>query len=598
MTPAQKVIYEAKQNLEDQLDNYEKLLREKKQVHEQQLSYLLQLALDIDEEELATRAYLLFSLYYLSYKLDHLKALDFAKLGLEQSEDLPNFYWRVKSLIATANAYHMLRDYPNELNLLQQSLRLLESNMCASLEYYPLHHAANYSLGVMYSQMGLHTIARPFIETAFKYCIGINDRHLFFKTKLTLANMSMYEKDFSPAMKSYKELYAEYSDMKDTEQWAILNNYIGIIYLWQKELDKAEEYLREAVRIRTNLGDELRLNYSYFTMAKILYLQGKTAEADALFASIEKVMEKYPHVYDKQIRNDIFYELYAAKGEYEKAYNHFKELDISFVNNSILEKTIGSIFETERVKQKSIQEDTDHFRRLNDEMQQQAAELQKMNTDLNNYARTASHDLREPLRMVYTYMTILETKLKDKLTEEEKTFMRFAVDGSKRMDEMITRILSTAKGAQTTLKPVDLNATVTQLKLNLQKLMMDKNAELHFENLPTIIADDIQMLQVFQNLTTNAIKYNNSPQPTVHISSETKGMAVVISVTDNGVGIPEEAREKVFEMFSRVENESGADGTGIGLSTVKSIVEKMGGKIWVEGSEPSGSVFKIFLPLK
>ncbi len=598
MTPEQKVIYEAKLNLEDQLDNYEKLLRNKQDVNEQQLSYLLQLSLDLDEEELATRAYLLFSLYYLTYKLDHLKALDFAKLGLEQSEDLPNFYWRIKSLIAAANAYHILRDYPNELNLLQQSLRLLESNMCTSIEYYPLHHAANYSLGVMYSQMGLYTIARPFIETAFSYCRSINDRHLFFKTKLTLANMSMYEKDFTPAMQSYQELYEEYGDLKDTEQWAILNNYIGILYIRQNDLNQAESYLLEAVRIRKHLGDELRLNYSYFTMAKILYLKGKYEEGDKLFAEIEKVMEKYPHVYDNQIRNDILYELFAAKGNYEKAYHHFKELDISFVNNSILEKTIGSIFENERVKQKSIQEDTDHFRRLNDEMQQQAIELQKMNKDLNNYARTASHDLREPLRMVYTYMTILETKLKEKLTEEEKTFMRFAVDGSKRMDEMITRILNTAKGAQSSLKPVDLNQTVIQIKANLQKLIQEKNAVLHFDNLPIILADDIQMLQVLQNLTTNAIKYNKSTQPTVLFSSENKGDAVVVSIADNGVGIPEEAREKVFEMFSRVQNESGEEGTGIGLSTVKSIIEKMRGKIWIESNHPEGSVFKIYLPTK
>lgn len=226
-------------------------------------------------------------------------------------------------------------------------------------------------------------------------------------------------------------------------------------------------------------------------------------------------------------------------------------------------------------------------------MQQYSKTLESSNKDLKSFAHVTSHDLREPLRMVSTYMTILEAKLKDKLTEEEKTFMRFAVDGSKRMDEMITRILNTAKGSQSTTKPVDLNKTIEQLKMNLTKLMVEKNAEVSFGNLPVLMADDIQMLQVFQNLVTNAIKYNNSKTPQVKISCERKNSCIEISVADNGVGIPEQAREKVFEMFSRVENQSGADGTGIGLSTVKNIVEKMKGKIWIEGNELSGSVFKI-----
>ena len=129
-------------------------------------------------------------------------------------------------------------------------------------------------------------------------------------------------------------------------------------------------------------------------------------------------------------------------------------------------------------------------------------------------------------------------------------------------------------------------------------MIQEKNAEINFENLPTVIADDIQMLQVFQNLVTNAIKYNNSGKPVIKITSAAKGNFFQVSVFDNGVGIPEEAREKVFEMFSRVENASGADGTGIGLSTVKSIIEKMKGKIWIEENQPHGSVFQILLPVK
>jgi signal transduction histidine kinase len=582
-------------NLDEQLKRYELLIKKREPVQEQQLSALLQTALDAFDEEAATHAYILLANYHHSLTLDHIKALDYGRLALEQSEDLPDFYWRIRALNTAASSYHMLRDYPNELALLQQALELLDSSRCQSIEYYPLHHATNYALGVMYMQMGLHTIAVPYIDQALRYCEGISDRNTQFKTKLTRANLRMYKREYEQSLKGYMELYEAFADQSNTEQWAILNNYIAIIHMQQDRHDTAEAFIREAVRIREAIGDELRINYSYFTLTKLLYATGRIEEGDRYFASIQRVVEKYPYIYDRQIKNDIFYEIYAAKRDYEKAYEHFKELDISFVNNDILEKTIGSIFDAERDKQQKAKEDTVHFRRLNDEMQQQAQQLQKMNKDLNNYARTASHDLREPLRMVSTYMSILEAKLKDKLTEDEKQFLRFAVDGSKRMDEMVTRILSSAKGSQTVMKPVDLNKILEQLTQNLTRLITDKNAEVTWEQMPILLADDIQMLQVFQNLVTNAIKYNKSERPYIHITAEAKGSFAHILVADNGVGIPEEAREKVFEMFSRVQNASGEDGTGIGLSTVKSIIEKMKGKIWIEGNEPQGSVFNILL---
>ncbi|MBP6731899.1 MAG: GHKL domain-containing protein [Chitinophagales bacterium] len=597
MDPKEEISFKTAGEVEKQLIRYEAVLKNKQPLTEQQISLVLKGAIEHEEDELITRAYLLLSSFQLS-NLDHLRALDFAKLALEQSEDLPDFYWRIKALNTTASCYHLLRDYPNELKLLQQALHLLDTSRCETLEYYPLHYQTNYSQGVMYSQMGMPTIALPFIEKAFKYCEGINDRQLFFKTKLTLANLQMYKKDYGNSLAGYLELYNDYGDLSETEQWAILNNYICLIHLAEQRYDLAEQYMKESLRVRQNIGDELRLNYSHFTYAKLLYKMGRIEEGDVYFESIKKVLDKYPHVFDSQVRNDIFYEMHGARGDYQKAYEHFKDLDISFVNNDILERTIGSIFDTEKQKELKAKEDAVHFRRLNDEMAQQANNLQKMNKDLNNYARTASHDLREPLRMVSTYMSILEAKLKDKLTEEEKQFLHFAVDGSKRMDEMIGRILNSAKGSRTVMKPVDLNKVAENLKVNLTKLIGEKNATVTYSNLPTVFADDIQMLQVLQNLVTNAIKYNNSGAPQISITAEVKGAYVQILVADNGVGIPEEAREKVFEMFSRVENASGADGTGIGLSTVKSIIEKMKGRIWVEGNEPQGSIFKILLPLK
>lgn len=173
--------------------------------------------------------------------------------------------------------------------------------------------------------------------------------------------------------------------------------------------------------------------------------------------------------------------------------------------------------------------------------------------------------------------------------------MHFAVDGAKRMDDMITRILDAAKSQDASLRPVDMNRIAAQTVQNLTKLIQEKNAVVTHDPLPMVMGDDIQLLQVMQNIVTNAIKYNQSAQPAIHISFIKDDGKYLMCIADNGVGIAESERENVFKMYQRVENKTGEDGTGIGLYTVKRNIERMRGRIWIEGNKPNGSIFKIEL---
>lgn len=595
MQTPEDIFKSARISLEAGLEEIEKLLDQRLKVDVQKISHLAHIATDLGDKKLIGRAYLLLSIHSSIFHTDPLQALEYAKLALEFVDGANDPYWKLLSLHRLATCYHNIRNYSKELNTLYEAIHLLDKCPDDPMFYKP-GYLINIALGIAYSQLGLYSICLPYVNKALSYATRQNNRTLIFKSKLTLGNLELYAKKYDEALEHYLELMSEYSDMVNTEEWAIMNNYIGIIYQEKYQLDKAESYIRESVRIRTKIGDELRLNYSLFSLAKILYLTDQHTEADMHFNTVVSVMGKYPHAYNTQVSNDILYELYAAKGDYKKSYEHFRHLDINFVNNETLQQTIGNLFENERLKQKQIQDEKQFYKDLNDDMQKQYNDLQKTNTNLNNYARTTSHDLREPLRMVYTYMTILEKKLSDKLSEEEKTLMRFAVDGSRRMDEMITRILQSAKGAQITYKAVDLNQVVTQVKLNLSKLISEKNAEVVIQQLPTVMADDIQMLQVFQNLISNALKYNVSKIPAVTIEHTITDKGYIVSVVDNGVGIPKNKRNDVFEMFSRIENESGAEGTGIGLSTVKSIIEKMKGQIWIDENPEGGTIIKVAFP--
>jgi|GEM_PF-2503537 len=575
------------------------LTRQGKAEAEQMARSVLATANAIANDALIAKAYCLLSQIYHEIKFDDEKALAFADLAVQHTNSFEPGVDKIAALYQLATCYQYVHDQAKCITLLHECLRMFEFYNLNTDEYDLLQNGVNYTLGIAYINIGLFRLSVSYLQAALKYAIKINDPVLLKRSRITLANIHKYANENDKALEQYDVILNEYADQPENDQLALVYDYIGQIYTGKQDYEKAEANFLKAIAIRERIGNELRTAYSYFTYARMLFILERNDEGQVLFDKMKDIIDRNPERFDAQITNDIYYELYAAKGEYEIAYRYFSRMELAYVSTKVMESTLSNIFESERVKQLRIKEQADMLGKLNDEMSSYSKQLESTNKDLKTYAHTTSHDLREPLRMVSTYMTILEAKLKDKLSDEERVFLKFAVDGSKRMDEMITRILDSAKGNRSAnFKPVNLNTLVDTVRTNLTRLITDKHAQVTNTELPIIIADDVQILQVVQNLVTNAIKYNKSEVPQIQISSVTDAGYHTISVADNGVGIPESERANVFEMFTRVENPSGADGTGIGLSTVKNIVEKMKGKIWIEGNQPNGSVFKIQLPVK
>lgn len=553
----------------------------------------LQLAISIEHKENIVLAYCAMSSVYNYLHFDNIKSFEYAKLAVSAAEKLSVCFAKVLAENHLANAYLRLRDYTRTLKILSNCREMVNELQHNDVKHDTLRWGIFNTTALVYINIGLFRLAKPFFDLSLEYALRTGDADIIRRSRIAVASHLFRVKEYKLAREKFLELHGEHKELPLHETSAIIYHYMGIIEQDEGNLEAARDLFAKAFAMRKKIGNEMRYVFSYISLGRISVLLNDLPKANEYYTELVALMDKHKNEYTEQQRNEVFFEMYGQLGDYKKSYEHFRKLEISAGDSATIEKTLETLFEIEQQKEQRVRDEAEQLKSLNTEMQQYSKTLESSNKDLKSFAHVTSHDLREPLRMVSTYMTILEAKLKDKLTEEEKTFMRFAVDGSKRMDEMITRILNTAKGGQSTMKPVDLNKTIEQLKMNLSKLMAEKNAEVSFENLPVLMADDIQMLQVFQNLVTNAIKYNNSGKPQIKISCEKKNSSIEISVADNGVGIPEQAREKVFEMFSRVENESGADGTGIGLSTVKNIIEKMKGKIWIEGNEPRGSVFKI-----
>jgi light-regulated signal transduction histidine kinase (bacteriophytochrome) len=232
-------------------------------------------------------------------------------------------------------------------------------------------------------------------------------------------------------------------------------------------------------------------------------------------------------------------------------------------------------------------------RRAEESLKQYIADLARSNAELEQFAYAASHDLQEPLRMVSSYTQLLAQRYQDKLDADANDFIAYAVEGANRMQRLINDLLAYSRvGTRGRLfESTDCNFALGQARANLSAAIEESNALVTNDELPTVMADEAQLAQLFQNLVGNAIKFHSQEPPRVHVSAEQEGNEWVFSVRDNGIGVDPQYHERIFIIFQRLHGKEEYPGTGIGLSISKRIVERHGGRIWVESEPGKGSTF-------
>ena len=226
-------------------------------------------------------------------------------------------------------------------------------------------------------------------------------------------------------------------------------------------------------------------------------------------------------------------------------------------------------------------------------------ELKRSNDELQQFAYVSSHDLQEPLRMVASYTQLLAKRYKGRLDSDADEFVAFAVDGCNRMQGLIQDLLAYWRTGTNgkALREVSGDDALKEALTNLRRTIGESGAVVTHDRLPVIQTDDTQLTQVFQNLVGNAIKYRSAEVPHVHVSARKNGGPEwIFSVRDNGLGIDPQYFERIFILFQRLHGRNEFEGTGIGLAICKKILERLGGRIWVESQPGKGSTFHFALP--
>lgn len=248
---------------------------------------------------------------------------------------------------------------------------------------------------------------------------------------------------------------------------------------------------------------------------------------------------------------------------------------------------------------RKLRDKVTQLRKLNENLILQKQQLEESNAELEQFAYVVSHDLQEPLRMVSSFLTRIETKYSDDLDERGKQYIQFAIEGALKMRSLILDLLDYSRVGKDKFhsEPVDMNLMVTDIRFLFRKTIKETHATLISSELPVIISDKAPVQLVMRNIIGNALKYHKPGEaPVVRISARRKNKFWEFCISDNGIGIDPIYHDRIFNIFQRLHNDRDYQGSGMGLAITKKVIENLGGQIWLQSTEGEGSSFYFSLP--
>ena len=461
-------------------------------------------------------------------------------------------------------------------------------------------------LSELYMVWGKPNKAIPILKNALKIAIELESRTRQSEIYITLANVYDQIKETNEAhnyMKRYVALKDSLLNDKMVEEMGQSQK--------RYEVEKKEHEIEILKKENELLGKNKKiqqLQFIVFSISSLGFLLFSWWFRNRLVyqRKTNKILEEKNE--EIQVQND---ELQLAKNELVKTNQLLEDNNLLLeekneeiqVQNVELKYTQDALLSTNVLLENNnllLEEKNELLNGKNEEIRIKNKQLEYSNQDLQQFAYVASHDLKEPLRMINSYTKLLEKRYNDLFDESGKEFMFFVTDAVKRMGVLLDDLLdfSRAGSQEAPTNFISLENVMVLAEANLRHQMESLNAklEVNFENLPAVKAHQTQLIQLLQNLVSNGVKFKGERDPLVIVDCEKREKEYVISVKDNGIGISDENKKKVFEMFKRLHTRDEYEGTGIGLATCKRIVTSWGGDIWVESEVGEGSTFFFSIP--
>ncbi|MGB0930400.1 MAG: ATP-binding protein [Chitinophagales bacterium] len=545
----------------------------------------------------------------------------------------------ISSLYITTLQYQKASEYAQQLLILAQLMEDKETIVVALI-----------NLSVTYGSTGDYKNCMIYLMDALKQSQAIQYRSNIAKCHGNMGTLYTFLSNNDEALKHYEIVYKDYIDVLDKRDETALLVNLGDLYLNRGELDLADTYYSLCLELATQINFNERIAFALVNKSHLANTRKNHKQALKYAFEAQEYYDKIKYEsadYHAHLINlaEIFLEqkdfektiLYGEAGQKLCILNKDKyhladifdilsnahlglknfEVALAFRNKHMELKyelldeqkhyqiiDIQIAYETEQ-KQKEIEVLTkeNKYQALllekRHQIENQNDLLRRANQELQQFTYAASHDLKEPLRMIGSYTTLLEHRLKNQLDDSTKEFMQYISSGVQRMNKLLEDLLkyATLLDNNHRTNSVDLNRVVRDVLDNFQLKIQETNARIEVSQLPTIEGYRSQLLQLFQNLISNAIKFKKSDTtPHITISAHEDPNQYIIEVVDNGIGIPTEFQKKVFNIFYRLHRRQEYEGTGIGLALCQKIAIKHGGIIWMESEENKGTRFFISLP--
>ncbi|MEZ4992941.1 MAG: ATP-binding protein [Saprospiraceae bacterium] len=590
------------------------------------------------------------ALYLCYYKLGILDSAAYYANGM--------LHWSEK----TGDTEAAMNAWNYKAMLYQTDLELDSAHFALSKAYnlaLQLHNKkaqANFSsnLGIIFGQQGQYDKAKTYFRQAYDLGVSSNDTMLIALGANNLARVFTEASQYDSAS-YYSDMAVQYAKAirsKKPYYYYKAIDFQALLAMRMGNLEYAEKKYRELADIYLKLQENLSLAEVYARLAE-LNLAREKAHPAIKYAQLNLSLLEDVHANETREKALlVLSQAYRDIGDYQTAYAYAEQYRLlrDSVYNEKLARMVSEMnnnfelakkehenadLQTQAQKSEAARrkltiialvvglislfsggailfflQEIKHKKRLNRQLesivQDRTAALWESNKklksyvdELNTFNHISSHDLKEPLRNISGFISLLERKIGSGLDEESREFMRYIRQNAAHMNDLLEDILaySTIQDQPSPTDVVSLGDIMHKVERSLQPLIEEKQAVITYAQLPEIIANDAQTFMILKNLVENGIKYNHSNPPRIKVVYRKLSHAHIISVQDNGIGIPSEYREQIFQLFKRLHNRTEFTGTGMGLSISRKIAQRQGGYLSVEKSDDHGTVFALHLPL-